>query len=238
MSDIEVLQQLQSCDLERMRAEKQLDELPEAKSIMDCRARRRELKGKQDEIVELADDAEAKLEALQREEQQVIEKINALQQQLDTTSDYRVTQSVTRDMQGQVKRQATLAGDVDAMLERQIKIDNFADQLSGMLADVDEKERAYTVTFKEKGGALKARIDELAAEHTRLGQLLAPETLARYERIRDEKGGIGLARLDGERCSACSTLILTGQLAKLRKGPAIAECPNCHRIMIVRDEED
>ena len=238
MSKLETLIKLQTCDTERLRAERELKELLEAAKILECRAKRKELKGKQDQVVELSDEVAEKLAKLQREEEQVIEKINTLQAKLDSTSDYRVTQQVTRDMEGQVKRQGGIADEQNALLERQIKIDNLADQLHGMLAQVDHEEEHLTADFKEKGGALKRRMTELAAERKGYLAELEQSVAARYERLVAEKGGIAVARLNGDCCTACNTTILTGQLDKLLHGPALSECPNCHRLLVVREEDD
>lgn len=237
MSDIKVLEQLHACDTEYLRAKRELEGLPEAKQIMEFRAKRKEVKGKQDQVIELSDDVEAKIAKLQAEEEQVIAKINELQATLDSTSDYRVTQSVTKEMNGQVKRQAAIADEQNELLERQIKIDKLADQVADMLAKVDHGEQHATEQFKRKGTAIKEHMEQLSAERDTLLVQLDPAVAARYEQVRAEKGGIALARLDGDHCSVCSTVIMTGQLYQLQHGPALGECPNCHRLMIVRDEE-
>ena len=237
MSDIKALINLQECDTQIMRSKKELDELPEVKAIMECRAKRKEIKGKQDQVVELADETEEKLAKLQAEEERTIQKINSLQAKLDSSSDYRVTSSVTRDMDGQVKRQASIAKEQDELLERQIKIDKLADQVADMLAKVDHNEHHLTESFKEKGGVIRARISNLEAERETLLAQITPELGKRYEALREEKNGIGLAHLEDDHCSICRSIILTGELNKLRKGPALSECPSCHRLMVVRDEE-
>lgn len=86
MSDSKVLLDLQDCDTQIMRSKRELDELPELKAIMDCRAKRKEIKGKQDQVVELLDEVEGKLAKLQAEEERVIAKIKALQEKLDTNA--------------------------------------------------------------------------------------------------------------------------------------------------------
>jgi predicted nucleic acid-binding Zn-ribbon protein len=236
MSEIQVLLDLQNCDTQIMRSKRELDELPEVQAIMECRAKRKEVKAKQDQVVDLSDEVESKLSKLQKEEEKVIAKINALQEKLDTTSDYRVTNSVTRDMEGQVKRQGSIATEQDELLERQIKIDNLADQVADMLAKVDHAEEHHTEHFKQKGGEIKERVAQLEAEREALAAQLDASMLAKYEALRAEKGGVAVARLEEDLCTACRSIILEGELNKLRKGPDIAECPNCRRIIIVRDE--
>lgn len=239
MSDSKVLLDLQDCDTQIMRSKRELDELPELKAIMDCRAKRKEIKGKQDQVVELLDEVEGKLAKLQAEEERVIAKIKALQEKLDTNADYRATASITRDMEGQVKRQKNIAIEQDELLERQIKVDNLAEQVAQALAKTDHAEAHHTEHFKQKGGAIKARISELEAKRASLIAQLDPATAQRYEALRAEKNGVAVSQLEGDHCTACRSTILDGMLAKLRKGDELAECPNCHRMMIVpQGEED
>lgn len=237
MTAVEILEQLQANDTEYLRVKKELDELPEAKQIVECRSRRRDLKGKQDQVVELSDDAQAKMTVLQREEEQVIAKINSLQEKLDTSSDYRVTQAAQRDMEGQVRRQSSISGEMDDLLERQIQIDKLADQVADMLEKLDAKEEKVTSEFKRKGGELKDRLSSMEGERETLLGELDPSLAAKYEKIREEKGGIAVSRLEGDHCSVCCTTLPVAQLARLRQGPALAECPNCRRIMVTHDED-
>lgn len=239
MSEIDALVELGTIDMEAMRLKKELEELPEAAQIMECRAKRKELKAKQDQVVELTDDVESKLAKFQAEEEGIIAKLKDLQETLDTTRDYRVTQSVTRDMEGQVKRQGTIVAEMDALLERQIQVDKLYNQVSGMLHNLDHKEAELTEAFKLKGGKIKDRLDVIGKKRKELLAAL-PEALGRkYEKLRAEKGGIGLAFLDGHTCSVCRSEILEGNLRRLQAGPELAECPNCHRLFVVkRPEED
>lgn len=236
MQDSKVLLDLQERDTQILRSKRELDELPEVKSIMDCRAKRKEIKGKQDQVVELLDEVEGKIAKLQAEEERVVAKINELQGKLDATSDYRETSSITRDMEGQVKRQKSIAVEVDELLERQIKVDKLAEQVTEALAKVNHAEEHHTEQFKQKGGAIRQRIAQLEGERSTLLSQLDEATARRYESLREEKNGVAVSRLEGDHCTACRSIILDGELAKLRKGPELAECPNCHRMMVIVSE--
>lgn len=233
MTEVETLLALQKIDTACMRLQRELEKLPELEQIMQCRTKRKEIKAKQDQVIELSDDVEKKLLRLQAEEEAVILKINELQAKLDATSDYRVTRSVTKDMEGQVKRQATIAEEQNELLERQIKIDKLADQVADMLGKVDHRESHLTADFKEKGGKIKQELERLQKRRAGLKGQLDAALASRYERLREEKRGIAVGVLEDAKCSACSQVLLTGQLAKVKKGPAIGECPHCHRILIV-----
>lgn len=238
MSDAQTLLRLQQCDTEVLRLNKQIEELPQAAQIIECRSKRKGLKAKLDQAIELSDEVDKKFAAFQLEEERLIKKLNDLQQTLDTTHDYRVTQSVTRDMEGLVKRQKTLVEESDALLERQIKIDKLNGQIGQMLHDLDHKEEELTKQFKEQGGAIKVKIGKLLEERTGLLSQLDCAIADKYEKLRAEKGGIGATYLDGHTCSGCRSEILEGNLRRLLAGPEIGECPNCHRLIVVTRPEE
>lgn len=237
MSDVETLVALAKADTDRMRLDRQVAELPQAAEIMACRAKRKELKGRQDQVVELTDDADAKMSALEAEEAQVREKIDSLQETLDTSSDYRVTQSVTKELDGQKRRLTAIGKDQEELLARHAKIDELASQVQGMLDDLDRRETALTEDFKREGGELKRRLDELAGVRADLLAQLPADLASTYEKTRESKGGIALSFFEGDHCSVCRTTLPASQLASLAKGPALAECPNCHRMMIAHEED-
>lgn len=197
---------------------------------MDCRAKRKEIKGKQDQVVELLDEVEGKLAKLQAEEERVIAKIKALQEKLDTNADYRATASITRDMEGQVKRQKNIAIEQDELLERQIKVDNLAEQVAQALAKTDHAEAHHTESFKQKGGAIKAHIGELETKRAELiAQASTRPWAQRYEALRAEKNGVAVSRLEDDHCTACRSTILDGharQVAQGRRDRRMSQLPS------------
>ena len=238
MTEAETLLALAQCDTEYLRSAKELEAIPEAAEIVECRAKRKELKAKQDQVVELTDDVEAKVAKLTTEEERLIEKLKELQHTLDTTKDFRVTSSVTRDMEGLVKRQGNISKEQDALLERQIKIDHLANQVADMLHALDHKEEHLTAAFKEKGGKVKVRQDQLKAQHDELIAQLSAPLARKYEKLRAEKGGIGVAQYENGHCSVCRAELQTGHLAKLKEAGEVSECPNCHRIFVMRPQTE
>lgn len=232
MTDTQILYQISKLDRELVRAKKELENLPEAAQIVECRAKRKELKAKQDQVFDLTDEVNEKLARFEEEETKLIEKIKDMQDTLDHSTDYRVTSKVTRDMNGLVKRQGTIAEETDALLERQIKIDHLAAQISDMLGKLDHKEEHLTADFKEKGGLIKERIDEVQQRIDDATAELSDDMRKRYEKVKAEKNGVAVAYFEGSHCSVCRCEFQTGALSKLKSGPEISECPSCHRIFL------
>ena len=225
MTISQTVYQLALKEAELLRAKKELDQIPEAAQIVECRAKRKELKAKQDQVIELTDEVSEKLARFEEEENRLLAKMRELQDTLDHSTDYRVTSKVTRDMDGLLKREQTINDETDALL-------------ADMLAKLDHKEHHLTEDFKEKGGEAKARVDALQAQIERLVGDLPAALQTRYAKVKAEKGGRGAAFLEGSHCSACHVELQTGALAKLKAGEAVTECPSCRRIFAARVEED
>ncbi|MGN0039131.1 MAG: zinc ribbon domain-containing protein [Coriobacteriales bacterium] len=236
MTQTQTLYQLALKERELIRTKKELDEIPEAAQIVECRAKRRELKAKQDQVVELADEVAEKIARFEDEETKLLAKLAELQSALDHTTDHRVVTKVTRDMEGLVKREQTINQETDALLERQIKIDNLGAQVMDMLEKLDHKEHHLTEDFKVKGGEVKARMEALENQVKRLLAELPAPLQTRYAKIKAEKGGIGTAYLEGTHCSACHVEFQTGVLSKLRSGEPVTECPSCHRLFVTQTD--
>lgn len=232
MTESQILYQISLLDREVARAKKALENLPEAAQIVECRAKRKELKSKQDQVLELTDDVNDKLAKLGEEETELIEKLKELQKTLDTSADFRVANSITSEMETLVERQSVISEETDALLERQIKIDNLAAQVSDMLEKLDHKEHHLTEDFKEKGAELKSQIESLESRVDSAKGELSQELVQRYEKLKEQKKGLAIAYFEGGHCSACRMEFQTGALAKLKAGPEIGECPNCHRIFL------
>lgn len=232
MTESQTLYHISLLDREVARAKKALDNLPEAAQIVECRAKRKDLKAKQDQVFELTDDVNAKLAKLDEEETALIAKLKELQAALDGTTDFRMTEKLTAEMEELVERQSVISTETDALLERQIKIDNLAAQVSDMLQNLDHKEHHLTEDFKEKGSEIKGQIDSLQTRVDAAKAELPAELLKRYEKLKEEKKGMPIAYFEGTHCSACHMEFQTGALAKIKAGPEVGECPNCHRIFL------
>ncbi len=236
MSEAQIVKQLAEADVLVLRARKAISDLPEAAEIMKCREQRRALAAKLDQVAALADDASAKTEKLHREQAQVQEKIAELQAAIDKNSDFRISESLTRDMQGQVKRQSTLEDEELALMERAQKIEDAMAQVTAAQQQVNAREAALTAAFKEKGGALQAQLTQAQATQQQLLAQLPAALAARYAQLQKEKGGLAACVLEGDTCSACRSALGSTWLKKAKEGPEVAECPSCRRIMAVRLE--
>jgi hypothetical protein len=104
---------------------------------------------------------------------------------------------------------------------------------------------AAASSLAAEAGRLNAAIDEAEgeirlsiAEEERLraesASRLPDDLAARYERLRARLGGVGAARLVGDRCDGCHLTLPSVEFERIRHlAPGeFATCPQCDRILV------
>ena len=201
-------------------------------------------------IDERATAARAELDRLEQSRRALGERQAATEAELAATEDRAGTLNrrlfggevtASRDLQAmsaeldQLKSRASALEDVvlETMEERE--------PLDARAAEI---ERDVLVLAGERGGVVErlagaeAGIDaELADLEGRLRDAAAsvPEgLLATYERLRTRLGGVGVARLVGNRCDGCHLTLSAAELEQVRHLPEgqVYQCEQCSRILV------
>ncbi|MBS1837601.1 MAG: hypothetical protein JST64_07875 [Actinobacteria bacterium] len=125
--------------------------------------------------------------------------------------------------------------------DRAIEVMEAAEPLEADLAELDQQ----LVDHDERIARLGAEVDTARAELDRhLAEVaeqravavdgVPAEVVSAYEATRGRMGGIGAARLVGNRCEGCHLEIPSAQLEEVRHAPddAVVTCPECGRILV------
>jgi predicted nucleic acid-binding Zn-ribbon protein len=124
----------------------------------------------------------------------------------------------------------------DDLLEVMVSRDQITETLERL-----ERERSTASTEAEELGARLARLTQeidadLARHLARRDEIAATipdDLLGLYERIRDQKHGVGAAALVGDTCQGCHTKLPSGEVQRLRAQRGLQRCDNCRRILVV-----
>lgn len=227
---------LQDLDIEIMRAKKRLDELPEKREILAVRQKARDitdLHGKADLLVKKL---QADLKAHQDEITTLTEKIAAEQAKVMATTDHRAVTSITREMDGLRRRQDKMEMESLQLMERIDKATAQTLKIDEALKQLADKDAALVTRFQSVGRALQAEIADMERRREETAASIDADIVARYEQIRESKGGVGVGRLDGEACSACRMHLPAERVRELQSGDDISMCPQCRRLIVVRAE--
>jgi predicted nucleic acid-binding Zn-ribbon protein len=131
-------------------------------------------------------------------------------------------------------RQSDLEDQVLELMEAAEPIDAEVVELEAELARFDERIAAVTAELEAARGAIDAEIDGVIAEREQVASGVPAEVLRAYEATRARMGGIGAARLVGNRCEGCHLEIPSAELESVRKAPEddVVHCPECGRILV------
>jgi predicted nucleic acid-binding Zn-ribbon protein len=127
----------------------------------------------------------------------------------------------------------------DEILERMVELeplDSALETVSGQRSGLDEEAVALTAAIAEAEAGIDAELEQLAEQRVPLADAVAPDLLARYEGLRRRLGGVGVARLDGPRCTGCHLALPAAEVEAVRRqarDEGIAECPECDRLLVV-----
>lgn len=232
----EALIELQSIDVEILRAEKRLDDLPEKRAILATRTKMKETAAIREKAVLLERKLSSELKARQDEISSLTEKIAAEQAKVMATTDHRQIQALTREMDGLKRRVDKLEVESIQFMERVDKARAQIATVDSALEKLSQSEQELIARYREVGGAIQTEISELRARRAVQAARVGEDLVSRYEKIRDAKGGIGAGRLDGGSCTACHMTLPAERVRELEAGPDIGVCPQCRRLIVVRTE--
>lgn len=231
---------LQDLDLALMRGRKELDEMPEKTSILVTRKRVKELDALHARAQAAVDDISREVSRDDDDAATVGAKMRSEQARLMSgqVTNPKEVHAITRELDSLRRRKEKLEMDGLSALERRETAEGQAGKIKAAIDKTRAEETRLIDEFKRKGGLLQARIAQLERERKSVAQSVEPGIIARYEDIRTAKGGIGAARLQDGRCSACRVELPGEKLASLKAGPEIGTCPNCRRLLVVTPSEE
>jgi predicted nucleic acid-binding Zn-ribbon protein len=100
-------------------------------------------------------------------------------------------------------------------------------RLEAELAEVAVRRNSALETIADEESAVqRARADAAAG--------LPAELMALYEKIREQSGGVGAARIKGRRCEGCRMELNPTDMARIRgaEQDAVLRCEDCRRILV------
>ena len=232
--DLATLLKMQHIDLEIMRANKKLQELPQRAAILEARTKRRGIEQKRAQLEALHADADARLARISDEDGALVEKQRRVQEEIDATrGGYRDVEARAKELNGFAKRRNTLEGGLSAVGEELSRIEGVQAQVQQILGDLDEREARATESFVKEGGSLKQELARHEAERARLAASLPAGLLAAYEKTASRTGGVAVGRLQGGSCGVCRMAIEGGRLIDMKAQGNLAACPQCGRLLII-----
>jgi predicted nucleic acid-binding Zn-ribbon protein len=108
------------------------------------------------------------------------------------------------------------------------------DQRVAELATVEEEESTVRAAFERKAEDLQRDLAAVRAERAGAVAGMPADLLALYEKLREQKGGVGAAALRRRACEGCRLTLNASDLGIIAKKPSdeVVRCEECNRILV------
>ena len=146
------------------------------------------------------------------------------------------------------KELSALQEEIDALARRQRQLEDqeleLMEQAEPLDADLttfaaqrtalDEQAIGLLARIAEAEAVVDAELDDVVSRRAGAVSGVPDDLLAEYERLRAALGGIGVARLNGNRCEGCHLTLSAVDVDRIRHDSSgeLAHCTECSRILV------
>jgi predicted nucleic acid-binding Zn-ribbon protein len=132
------------------------------------------------------------------------------------------------------RRITTLEDDELEVMARLEDAQKTLDSLHEQVRAGEERLAALAAARDEKAAAIDADLAAVARDRAPAVESLPEDLVKLYDRLREQKGGVGAAALRARECGGCRLTIDAAELAVIRKAPAdeVIRCEECQRILV------
>ncbi len=233
--NLALLEDLCEQDFSILHLQRTFDTLPQRNAILKARQTLTDLRARQTSANELVVKAQAKVTDAMAEDEKLAEKQSSIEAMLnENTAGYREVDARTKELASVAKRRETIAHQLKGLRADLEKVQAVSDKVNEAVAQVEATEAEQVASFRAEGTELKERIAKETAQRATSAQAIPSDLLALYEKTAQRCGGVGLAKLDGKRCSVCRSEIDEARLHQIRHEAPLSTCPHCRRLLIVQ----
>lgn len=201
------------------------------------------LQGKRTDVLNLARDARIAVDDLTEEQRKVDADVEAVKtrrtrdrDRMDRglVSNPKDLERMQHELESLERRISSLEDDELEVMERLEEAQAELAKLEGMVAEADEQIGALSATRDEKLAALDEQLADVAGRRVPAVDGLPADLLALYDRLREQKGGLGAAALRARECGGCRLTLDSAELGRIRALPAdeVVRCEECQRILV------
>lgn len=205
------------------------------------------LQGKRTDVENLARDARIVVDDLTLEQQKVDADVEAVRTRRTRDRDRMDQGLITNpkdlermqhELESLERRISSLEDDELEVMEKLEEAQAELTKLERMVAETDEQLAALAVTRDEKLAGLDEQLAGVARDREPAVDGLPADLLALYDRLRDQKGGVGAAELRARQCGGCRLTLDASELTRIRglAEDEVVRCEECQRILVRTSE--
>lgn len=233
MKETAALVRIQEIDLALMRHKRTLGSLPQSKKIQTIHVARKKLAQEISKIVGLRKDAEMDLEENETSHARLEEVVLEVQEKFDSgTAGYRELADLESQLTSLAKRIEKREFKHKELVARLDKVKTAERNARAMDERLVAEEEAQRQSLHEQAADIERDVRMLTREREEAEKSVSSEVMATYLASFKRFGGLAVETLKGNMPSVCSVAISPSAFADIRRGPAITECPYCHRMLV------
>ncbi|MDR1412470.1 MAG: hypothetical protein LBJ07_00895 [Actinomycetes bacterium] len=226
------LLKIQQVDLNLAEMNARLEQTNHKRKIAAAHAKLAEGEQRLSSIERAVEELDGHIANLQTEVEMVTEKIAGEQKKIESSADYRTVDALTAELESLAKRREKLEYDELQLMERKQGFVEARLDTQEKMNRLRELETTELEAYRNLQRKVQHARAELLTVREQLSALVAPTTLKRYEKIRDAKDGVGVARFEGGKCGACQVPVPASMRAGLEDADDFEICPTCKRLLI------
>lgn len=201
------------------------------------------LQGKRTDVENMARDARIVVDDLALEQQKVDADVEAVRarrvRDRDRMDQGLITnpkdlERMQHELESLERRISSLEDDELEVMEKLEEAQAELAKLEAMVAETDERVAGLSTTRDEKLAALDEQLAQVTADRGPAAEGLPADLLALYDRLREQKGGVGAAELRARQCGGCRLGLDASELSRIRGLPEdeVVRCEECQRILV------
>jgi predicted nucleic acid-binding Zn-ribbon protein len=147
-------------------------------------------------------------------------------------------QRMQQEMVSLERRITSLEDDEIEVMERAEEAQRTLDSLVAQLTDTDAEIAELTAARDARLAEIDQALGELDSQRGPIVGELPADLLALYDRLRENKGGVGAALLRARRCAGCNLDLDHAEVATIRASAddEVIRCDDCSRILVRTSE--
>jgi hypothetical protein len=232
----DTLLQVQEHDTALDQLRHRLEAMPERVALAGVRQRQAALEAAVAEVQARVDDLAGRQADLEARIETSATRRHALEERMRSgaVTASKDLQAMDHEVGQLAERERGLEDEELVLMEEQEPLDAELALHRATAADLVAEATRLTAEVAASEVDLRAAIEAEGVVRAGLAAGLPAELAERYERLRSHLGGIGAARLVGDRCEGCHLTLPSMELERLHNLPAdtFATCPQCDRILV------
>ena len=210
--------------------------LPEIAEIAGLEAQRRTLADQLRDAQILVDDLAVEQRKADADVEQVKARRTRDRERMDAglISNPKDLERMQHELESLERRITTLEDEELEVMERLEDAQRTLDQLQAESAHLEERLATLAEERDRKLAHLDTKLADIESERGPASEGLPADLRALYDRLREQKGGVGAAALRARRCSGCQLTLDAAELATIKASPGdeVIRCEECQRILV------